>query len=235
MHALKLLYEHDDFIIVNKPAGIGMHYPEITVQNRALEQFNIQTKLVHRLDTQTSGCMILAKNKEGASAFTQLFETHHIDKYYIALSSRTPKKKQGRVVGKMLSARNGNYMLSKSERPDTATLFFSSSYSSNEKTSLRLFYCKPISGKTHQIRVALKSLGSPILGDQRYKGEGADRMYLHCHALHFVYKNTNFCFSCIPEPSDYFSQDELYNIKSGSDYKWPSFTLPNKYNNETNN
>lgn len=228
MSDVPIVVEHDDFIVVNKPINIGMHAPETTI----LEQFKNTAyqslSLVHRLDTPTSGCLILAKNKAANAKLCKLFETHQINKYYIALVSKTPKKKQGRVVGNMKKSRNGSYMLSKSTIPNTATLFKSVSLKKQTDTgqSNKLIYLKPISGKTHQLRVCMKSLGAPIIGDQRYGGDASDRMYLHCYGMDFVYNEQSISARAFPQQGRLFSKQTLAKIGDIDDYVWPSFSLP---------
>jgi tRNA pseudouridine32 synthase/23S rRNA pseudouridine746 synthase len=73
----------------------------------------------------------------------------------------------------------------------------------------RLYLVQPKSGKTHQIRVALKSLGCPILGDQRYKGEEAPRCYLHAFSLQFNWQDQLLSFQCEPEQGEWPKLDDI--------------------------
>ena len=94
---IDIVDEQDDFLIVNKPANIGFHDDE-----KGLGFFNQVRKSlpdyalypVHRLDKMTSGLLIIAKNKNTATQFQQLFETQAIEKYYLAISDKKPQKKQ---------------------------------------------------------------------------------------------------------------------------------------------
>ena len=106
----------------------------------------------------TSGLLILALNAESAAEFFRLFAEHHIQKTYLALSNQKPKKKQGLIVGDMQKARNGAWKLCPSKENPAITRFESVSCEPN----LRLFILKPQTGKTHQLRVAMKSLGSQM-------------------------------------------------------------------------
>ena len=190
---LDIIYQTDDFIIIYKPCGISVHkdQSEIGLTTLLAEQFSVpQVWLVHRLDKVTSGLLILALNAESAAEFFRLFSEHHIQKTYLALSNQKPKKKQGLIVGDMQKARNGAWKLCQSKENPAITRFESVSCEPN----LRLFILKPQTGKTHQLRVAMKSLGSPILGDSLYGKniENIDRTYLHAARLQFEFKGQLF-------------------------------------------
>ena len=164
---LDIVYQTDDFIIIYKPCGLSVHKDQSKIGLTTLlaEQFGVpQVWLVHRLDKVTSGLLILALNAESTAEFFRLFSEHHIQKTYLALSNQKPKKKQGLIVGDMQKARNGAWKLCQSKENPAITRFESVSCEPN----LRLFILKPQTGKTHQLRVAMKSLGSPILCDALY-------------------------------------------------------------------
>ena len=216
-----IVYEHSDFYIVNKPVGLTMHDVHHGIIPRLCKQTGMSSLyLVHRLDDKTSGCIILAKNNSAASEFGRLFEQHAVQKYYVAIINSKPKKKQGKICGDMLKSRNGSYKLSTLQTNPALTYFFTRSIQAQINVSseiarpaLRIVYLQPKSGKTHQLRVALKSLGSPILGDDRYKGSQSDRMYLHSYKLDFKYKGTSISVSCKPCEGEVFAllNDEHYS------------------------
>lgn len=191
-------FQHTDFIIINKPEGISVHRDEQAVglcENLAKQLGVSQVWLVHRLDKVTSGLLIFALNKEAAAYFYQLFETHQIQKTYWALAVDKPKKKQGNIIGDMQKSRNGAWKLCHSRENPAVTCFSSHSLEPN----LRHFVLQPKTGKTHQLRVAMKSLGSPILGDQLYGGKESDRVYLHAYQLEFCYQGEQISVSAFPE------------------------------------
>lgn len=186
---IKVVFKNQDFIVINKPDGISFHSENASAGLVVLvkEQQSLDELYpVHRLDKMTSGLILFALNKQTAQAFQVLFETRQMQKFYLAISDKKPKKKQGWVIGDMLSARRGNYKLAKSRDNPARTQFISVSIGSG----LRLYLVKPITGKTHQIRVALKSIGAPILGDIRYadakSAQQANRGYLHAFAIQFT-------------------------------------------------
>lgn len=217
--SIELLYEHRDFIIIHKPVGIAVQSEQ---QQTGLlpiicQQLNIEKLwLVHRLDKVTSGMLILAKHAEAAAIFGQLFADSQIEKYYLALSNKKPKKKQGAIKGGMHKIRDSKWILNTSNENIATTQFFSYGVMPN----IRLFVVKPLTGKTHQIRVALKSISSPILGDKLYTGDSADRTYLHAFAIRFTYKNETIALKCLPNHGEYFVHEEMQSVINNADEPW---------------
>ncbi|MDP2850260.1 MAG: TIGR01621 family pseudouridine synthase [Sulfuricurvum sp.] len=208
MEKIALIFENDVFIIASKPAGVNFHSEEeagFVVQ--VSQQLGIPLFPVHRLDKMTSGLVILAKNSETAAQFGKMFENREIEKYYLALSMRKPKKKMGWIKGDMASARRGDYKLLTTMENPAITQFISCALRTHE----RFFLIKPHTGKTHQIRVALKSLGSPIAGDERYaacdEARKEERGYLHAYALRFRLNDEEFSFVLPPDEGDRFLSD----------------------------
>ena len=226
--SIEVLFDHPDFVVINKPSNVCVQNEShqsgilpILCQKLKVEQL----WLAHRLDKVTSGILILAKHPQAAAVFGQLFEQRQIEKYYLAISAKKPKKKQGAVKGGMKKVRDGKWMLEGSDTAVAISQFFSFSISSG----LRLFLVKPLTGKTHQIRVALKSLGSPILGDELYKGERSDRTYLHAYCIRFIYQKQPICIICPPDKGDVFVSNktmlQVTNLATPWTLKWPSIKL----------
>jgi tRNA pseudouridine32 synthase/23S rRNA pseudouridine746 synthase len=215
---IKLVFEHADFYVVDKPDGIGFHDEDIdSVKhtgffNLCAAHFSETLFPVHRLDKLTSGLLILARNKNAATWFQQAFESKQIQKYYLALSDSKPKKKQGSIIGDMTKARLSQWKLLKTKENPAITRFFNWGLTSSSVTGLRLFLVKPETGKTHQIRVALKSLGSAILGDELYGAKNevksCDRGYLHALMLDFQYNDEKIKLISFPNTGSIFVENK---------------------------
>ncbi|KKZ58116.1 TIGR01621 family pseudouridine synthase [Haemophilus haemolyticus] len=208
---IEVVYQHSDFIIINKPEGISVHkdQEEQGLTELVAKQLNMpQVWLVHRLDKVTSGLLILALNAESAAEFSRLFSERKIHKTYLALSNQKPKKKQGLVVGDMKKARDCAWKLCQTKENPAITRFESVSCEPN----LRLFILKPQTGKTHQLRVTMKSLGSPILGDGLYakNTEKIDRTYLHAAQLEFDYLNDFISVTCLPSQGQFWIKSSVF-------------------------
>jgi tRNA pseudouridine32 synthase/23S rRNA pseudouridine746 synthase len=128
---------------------------------------------VHRLDTGTSGLVLFANSSHTAGLVAKAFRERRVHKYYLALSNRKPKKKQGSVIGDMVRGRSAMWKLLPKGGPNAApkdpaiTRMWSTSLP-EVQPGLRLYLLKPETGRTHQLRVAMKSLGAAILGDELY-------------------------------------------------------------------
>lgn len=216
-----LVYENEFFMIINKNQDVDFHKTTESVSLiKCVREKEGLTELlpVHRLDRMTSGLMIFAKSRDVSRSLSQQFQARAIEKYYIAISDKKPKKSQGLISGDMEKARRGAWKLLPSRINPAQTRFFSKSYGKG----FRLFILKPLTGKTHQLRVALKSIGSPILGDPIYNRATStdfDRGYLHSYALKFTHHGTPYCFTNKPEEGILF-HDNLF-VKALEQFKEP--------------
>lgn len=194
--------QQDDFAVIYKPEGIPVHREQD--QPGILEYFQDLGSLFlcHRLDRDTSGLLLLARNKDCAGEIGGEFERHRVKKTYLAIGVGKPSKKQGWIKGDMKKARNGNWKLTRTLENPAITQFESTLL----EPSVRGFLLKPKTGKTHQLRVALKSLGSPILGDPRYGAIESDRMYLHAAGLEFALRKRTYQFWNWPVTGEKFEK-----------------------------
>ncbi|MCG6200007.1 TIGR01621 family pseudouridine synthase [Psychromonas antarctica] len=223
-----LHFENDQFIVINKQANINFHSEDggFGVVVAAEKALGCKLYSVHRLDKMTSGLLLLAKSSQIAAQLAALFATHQIQKYYLAVSDQKPKKKQGLIKGGMEKSRRSMWKLTKNNNNLAMTQFFS--YPLEE--GKRLFVIKPHSGKTHQIRVALKSLGSAICGDPLYAEKSLqtqryDRGYLHAYQLDFLFNKEAFSFKLLPQFGGLFRSDrclsQLQSIGPVAELAWP--------------
>ncbi|MCV6626211.1 MAG: TIGR01621 family pseudouridine synthase [Cellvibrionaceae bacterium] len=203
--AFQILALEPGFIVLNKGSGIGFH-DELQDDQRQLGLHSLlqaycqaeglgQVYPVHRLDKGTSGLILFARSQRAAAELSEAFAQRQVEKFYLALSDRKPKKKQGLIVGDMAKARRSAYKLLPSKGNPARTRFNSQSLGAG----VRLFTLRPHTGKTHQLRVALKSIGSPILGDELYGGSPAPRLYLHAWALAFTYQGRDYRYCQAPQ------------------------------------
>jgi tRNA pseudouridine32 synthase/23S rRNA pseudouridine746 synthase len=218
--AIDVVDQQQDFIVVYKPANVDFHDDK-----QQLGFFN-QVKLymsinelypVHRLDKITSGLVLIATNINAARHFQQLFEAKKIEKYYLAISDLKPSKKQGLIKGDMAKSRRGMWKLLRSQKKPAISQFFSFSLGQGK----RLFLVKPHTGKTHQIRVALKSIGAPIMGDPYYNHTSTtDRGYLHAFALRFIFNQRTYQYLLSPTQGIEYKTDEMTRIVNELGIPW---------------
>ena len=141
---------------------------------------NEPARVVHRLDRGTSGTMIFPKNRQAAAWLSKQFQDGLVDKLYLVLVSGRPDQENWTVdapIGKVASARYGIVEGGKSSQTEFRMVATSGDIS--------LVEARPLTGRTHQIRVHLESVGLPIIGDATYGGQPAGRMMLHCSAMEF--------------------------------------------------
>jgi RluA family pseudouridine synthase len=182
-----LLYEDDDLIAVNKPAGINTQRTPYqlkgTLEFWVSEYFRKQgrnepCRVIHRLDRGTSGVMLFPKHRQAAAWLSALFHDSAVEKRYLALVSGCPKEDGWEIdapIGKVASARYGIVEGGRSARTQFRTVASGTGFS--------LVEARPVTGRTHQIRVHLEASGLPIVGDATYGGTPAARMMLHCAEL----------------------------------------------------
>ena len=194
---IRLLSRGPGHFIVHKPPGIPFHRtgkdPGVLEMIREMQETGELAPSerlfpVHRLDRVTSGILVFACGRAAANELGNAFRHNRVEKYYLALSDRRPHKKQGLVVGDMERGRRGQWILNRSTNNPARTRFWSHAVP-GQRPGLRLYLVRPLTGKTHQIRVALKSVGAPIRGDPQYSrfdlAREEDRTYLHAAAIRF--------------------------------------------------
>jgi 23S rRNA pseudouridine1911/1915/1917 synthase len=206
--ALDVLYEDDDLIVINKAAGLVVH-PAAgnwsgTLVNALLHHCKSlsgiggeqRPGIVHRLDKETSGCMVVAKNDLAHQSLAGQFAGREVTKIYLALASGKFARQSGTVdvvMGRHPVQRKKMTVLNRP--PDELHGTFRESKTSwrvlRELPSGTLVECTLHTGRTHQIRVHLKHLGHPVLGDEVYGRRGSfSRQMLHAWRLGFIHPRT---------------------------------------------
>lgn len=187
---LPILYEDDDVIVVNKPSGLLTHAkgglsdePTVAEIIRPKTSFATDTDrpgIVHRLDRDTSGLLIIAKNPESAAHLQRQFAERTAKKTYIAITDGKPKLNAAKIdlpIGRNPSAPS-TFRIDPNGKPAQTTYHV---LAENEAQSL--VELKPTTGRTHQLRVHLAHLNTPILGDRVYGKPSDCRMMLHAQKL----------------------------------------------------
>lgn len=172
-----VIYEDENVIVLDKPAGIlsvskGDFNPEPTMENFGT--------IVHRLDRDTSGVMILAKNDEARALLQKKFQDRKAHKVYYAIVVGHPELPEAIIdVPLARNLKNPTTFQPDAEGREAITQY--KVLQRSKKYSL--LELKPQTGRTHQLRVHLKHIGTPILGDPVYGNTAAKRMFLHANSL----------------------------------------------------
>lgn len=211
---LKIIYENEDYAIIDKDENVIVHpagsIVSGTLVNGLLDYFGYDNLshiggddrpgIVHRLDKDTTGLMVIAKNNSSYKYLKNLFETRKIDKEYLAICNGIFEKKSGTIQTfmdrdpnnrrKMAVTNSGRDAISKYEVI-------------SENNGYSLVKIKILTGRTHQIRVHMTYINHPLLGDPVYGNVkhkfNLDHQLLHCHKLGFTDKNgiyKEFCADC---------------------------------------
>ena len=210
---LEILYEDDALLVLNKQAGLVVHPApgnwSGTLVNALLHHFKTGTGtfssiggkerpgMVHRLDKNTTGVMVVAKQDRAHAALVNQFKRHTIDRVYEALIWGVPKKAQGIIevaIGR--DTKDRKKFSARTTRPKaSATTYRVTERFAKLAAHVELF---PQTGRTHQLRVHLSAIGCPILGDPTYGGKKVSavcdvaipRVMLHAKVLGFVHPST---------------------------------------------
>ncbi len=186
-----VIFKDKNIIVLNKPSGLAVQGGTNTTRHidglldALMFENNERPKLVHRIDKDTSGLLLLARNRQYADILTKAFREHSLQKTYLALVRGCPEPREGvinfaleKIGERMQIVEDGQKALTEIKVLD------------NIGKKYALVEAKPLTGRTHQIRVHLESIGTPILGDDKYFGkerlrlkEVADKLYLHAYEI----------------------------------------------------
>jgi 23S rRNA pseudouridine1911/1915/1917 synthase len=213
----KIIFENKDFFVVNKPSGLLVHGVRISGRKRVDEERSkeptlaawmaerypeirsvgdepaLRPGIVHRLDKETSGVMLVARTQEYFEYLKSLFQKHEIKKVYNALVFGVPKKEHG-MIDAPIGIKNGTLKrsihVSKMAKEAVTEYKVVSKYkAADTNDEYALVEVRPQTGRTHQIRVHLASIGHPIVGDRLYgkktQPQFATRLMLHAVSIAF--------------------------------------------------
>ena len=198
---LEIIYEDNHLIAINKPNGLLVHTDDTgdTSLEEILREYlrekykkpgNVFLQSCHRLDRPVSGALIFAKTSKGKERMRQLFTERKVAKTYLALVTKCPDPFEGDLQNWMYKDRNKNTVeVVKGERVGAvkARTIYKTLGKIDRYYLVRL---NPITGKSHQLRVHMSFIGSPILGDVKYGGltiHNPNAFLLHCRQMEFIH------------------------------------------------
>lgn len=226
-----VLYEDEELLVLNKPFGIAVQGGAKTTRHidGMLDTFgegDVRPRLVHRLDRDTGGVLVLARSRKMAAFLTDAFQRHEIIKTYWALTKGIPAPLQGRIdlalekggaegQEKMRGTRDGKKAITDYQVVDLA----------GQKCAFVAL--RPHTGRTHQIRVHLSALNTPIIGDRKYGGEAAmleglePKMHLFCREMTLPRPNRKALQIIAPLTGHMSATWKLFSFDAPEVLEWP--------------
>lgn len=205
-----VIYKDDNIIVLNKPSGLAVQGGTNTSRHvdgmlEALRfELNEKPKLVHRIDKDTSGVLVLARNRTWADRLTKAFREHTLPKTYLVLVNSCPKNPAGEIKAPLEKC--GEKSLVGPDGKPAATVYKTLD---EVGSKFALVEASPLTGRTHQIRAHMEYIGCPIVGDDKYFGGEKrqkyasipDKLYLHAYKIDLsaLYNKKTVIKAALPE------------------------------------
>lgn len=213
-----VVYEDSNIVVVDKPAGLVVHpahghstgtlvhglLHRYRDMHRAFDSDEVRPGIVHRLDKETSGVLIVAKNPGAHAQLAEQFRRRTTRKTYLAILSAVPHRSTGTVHDRLVrDPVHRKRFMTTHDRGREATTHYRVLAEAEQKCLAAFF---PVTGRTHQIRVHAAALGAPIYGDTTYSRSSASRMHLHAYRLELVLPGeTSRRVFIAPVPEDFLA------------------------------
>lgn len=226
-----LLHEDRDIFILNKPSGFAVQGGTKTHQHLdgllmgLGAELGERPLLVHRLDRDTSGVIVIAKRRSVAAALGKLFATRAVKKTYWAVVKGVPKPAQGRIEVALIKAKgpDGDRMRASREGEEEDEQRAVTHYAVIDKAPPIASWVslKPVTGRQHQLRAHMAHIGTPIMGDEKYGGlddmpEGMDRkLHLHARRIVFPHPREGVIDISAPVPEHMLKTFALFGFDAG--------------------
>lgn len=238
------LFEDAHVLALNKPFGLAVQGGTKTQRHidgmmAALEKDGERPRLVHRLDADTGGLLILAKTRRAAAALSKTFQGRGVEKTYWGLTAGRPPHPQGSIdlaiAKKMVWSDEGESERMTAADGDDAKKAITDYMTLDTTGPVSFLALKPVTGRTHQLRVHCAAMGTPIVGDRKYGGpkarvEGAgDGLMLFCRSMTFPHPETGKMTTLTaPLTGSMKECFALFDFDANAKVVWPALPWKNK-------
>lgn len=233
------IYEDDDILAINKPFGLPVQggigaQRNIDAMLGALEKNGERPRLVHRLDKDTGGLFITAKTRKAAQALSRLFQTRNVEKTYWALTMAVPQPRQGTINLPIAKRRIGEGRNAPERMtPDNSdeAKYAITDYQVLDSAGPTAFVAlKPLTGRTHQLRVHMAAIETPIIGDGKYGGRAAHlegvspKLHLFCRSMCFPHPSTGRRLELVAPLTGHMAESwAFFAFDKEAICEWPDF------------
>jgi 23S rRNA pseudouridine1911/1915/1917 synthase len=200
-YKIKIIYEDNHLLLVNKPSGMLAQgdetgdipladYAKLYLKEKYQKEGNIFCGVVHRLDRPVSGLVVLAKTSKALERMNLLFQKRQVEKTYWAVVKKRPTAEQGHLIHWLVKDQNKNIVKAYTKEVNNSQKAELTYKTLSENAGFYLLEVKPLTGRPHQIRVQLASMGAIIKGDVKYgyPSPNADAsIHLHARSIAFVH------------------------------------------------
>lgn len=233
-----VIYEDKAVIALNKPFGLAVQGGAKTARHidgmlDALAHGGERPRLVHRLDRDTGGVLILGRTRKAAAALSEAFQKHKVEKEYWALVSGMPRPAQGSitlpVAKKMICVNTADQERMVTAAPGEDAKAAHTDYQLVEEAGGKAAFLalRPRTGRTHQLRVHCAAIGHPIVGDGKYGGSAArldgvsPMMHLFCRAMRFPHPAGGDCLIRAPLSGHMLKTWRFFSFEENVELEWP--------------
>lgn len=240
-----ILYEDADLMVINKPHGLAVQGgSNMTIHLDMMldtlpKRNGYRPSSVHRLDKDTSGCLLIAKKRNIAAKLGEALKNREFEKYYLAITDVIPPSNGGNITNYLAKSTDGNHDLMRIVHQNTPTAQYAETLyyiiSHNQKSDKALLLLTPITGRTHQLRVHCQSIGSPIIGDGKYNdlGNPSAKLCLHAAKLIFNHPVTNEKMDIdAPLPEHFIKNAAKYQLSLNNPISYENKEILNHFLNQ---
>ena len=233
-----VIHEDEALIVLNKPSGLAVQGGAGTTRHvdgmlAAFENNGERPRLVHRLDRDTSGVLVLARTRAVAARLGFALQQHEVEKEYWALVAGAPSPREGTIdfaiAKRMVRVGDGEQERVTPAEGEDAKRAITDFLTVDDAAGAAAFTAlRPHTGRTHQLRVHMAAIGAPIVGDRKYGGRASvidgvdDKLHLHCRAMRFKHPLSGAPFEITAKLSGHMEKTwRFFGFSTDATIDWP--------------